>query len=155
MGSIVGAIESKECFRKILQNRLLQICFLIIAFIIINRPESEATYYIDGIASVVIVLITNNNEKIQKILSNKHTAQVGKKVIAIFLIHTVVYTIVGRWIMNCITNIPYILSFLIALIISWFLIILLAGPLMKAINWSTQRLTACLYTVYREKRYEQ
>lgn len=82
-------------YSDILKKPWCQAIMFISIFIFIKREESTITYVIQGILSVVLILLANTNAVVNKILDNKITAAGGQICMAIFLIHRIVYTILS------------------------------------------------------------
>lgn len=57
MGSVAIWMESKSCIQRALQKWWIRLILFIIIFIIIKRPESNLTYFIDGVCSLIFILL--------------------------------------------------------------------------------------------------
>ncbi|MCI6227188.1 MAG: hypothetical protein PUD70_04165 [Firmicutes bacterium] len=92
LGTLLPELVESAYFK----NKPFRLLLLIISFFSIQRPENTLTYILDGFFAVIVICIVENSEKAKKVLSNKVTASLGKRSMAIYVIHTLTYSIVGQ-----------------------------------------------------------
>ena len=144
LGALIGCLEQNKRFKRVCSWIPVQIAFAAISFFVVKRPESETTYFLDGLISAGLVLIIGHNTALQRILSNRYIASVGKRVMAVFLIHVVMYNLVGGFVIERTAWMPYRFSFLTAMAASWISILLVSRPLLAVINQATETVAGLL-----------
>ena len=112
--------ELKE--HALLKNRMMSCIFFLVSFWIIKRPENSLTYILDGLFAVIMLCIIENNLYLRKVLSNNVTASLGRRTMAIFVIHPITYSIVGEYLFahyNLSVKVIWLLCFVIICILSY------------------------------------
>lgn len=122
-------------FQKNMSKPVVQIILILIAFSIIKRPESDLTFFIDGISSVLILAIISYNPKVQKVLCNDVFSYFGKHSMGIFLLHPVLYDRTGRLIFSIWPDTK--ITFLVAFIASVSITVLASILVVRLINYVT------------------
>ena len=107
----------------------------IAVFFLIKRPESLLTYVIDGICASLLILVLSESRYIRKILEWKPLSAQGKNTMAMYLIHVVVYRLVGMT--AGLDSDSSALLFVIILIVSWLLVVVLSFPLTNLLDAMT------------------
>ena len=131
LGAVAAVIINNHI--PIFKNWLVKFFITAVIFFAIKRPESKETFLLNGLCSAALLIVVENSSSLQKILSVPFFANQGKNVMAIFLIHPLIYTILGNYLMNK-YYLPYGIRFLVTMTICWIVIILISYPLTSLIN---------------------
>lgn len=134
-GDIIILLLKNKKTRALFENPWIQTLIFILIFVFVKRPESTQTYLIDGICSTGLIMIVMNNRKLNAILSNKYFAKVNKNYMGIYLIHKLVYLILGGYILYNFTNIRFVIRFWLAYILCLAAVIILAYPLDAMVHY--------------------
>lgn len=126
MGSLVKCILDNERCVTVLQKKWIRILIFAILFVILKREESNLTYLIDGIGMSLFILVLCTWNVLQKFFGHKLWNTVNQNYMGVFLIHELVYVILGPRMINGLLMIPYKLRLLIAYVICFVLISVLA-----------------------------
>lgn len=143
MGSCLFHLVKIDSVMRFFKQWYVQIVALVSVWFIIQRSESTSTYFIDAIASIVLLLIFFSNKVFQKFLNNKLLSSLGKYSMEMFLIHPAVYSVIGKRFFNfLISNIGIDIN--VSWLLTWgfclVLIIILAFPVKKIISFITNRI---------------
>lgn len=125
LGTFIPELIESKCF----QNKYLNFLWVFITFIAIKREESNLTYILDGLFALTVICIIENSNIVKKVLSNRIMASLGKRTMAIFVIHPIIYTITGQWLFN---NCEF--EFVPVWLICFFVICVLSYPVTYIFN---------------------
>ena len=132
---LLGALS--VCFAKmewkLFQKRWFRILCLISTFVLVKRDEGYWTYFIDGVLVCWLLLTIESGKMIQKICDNP-ISNIGAKSMGIFLIHPIVYQLVGPCLFRLFGFFPYKVNFLCSLMSCFVIIVVLAYPLTWVIH---------------------
>ena len=134
IGCIVSILHEKKAMISFFSKTITRILFLIIAAVIIIRPESFLTFLLDGISAGIIVLVIGNSPLLQKLLSSRFISVQGKNTMAIFLIHVVVYSLLGGYLFKVLPMGNYNVVFILIMLLCWIVTVLLSFPITKMLN---------------------
>lgn len=125
--------QDPRAYRKVLENRWVQLLLVVAVFFAVKRSESDVTYVIDGLCAALMLAVISMNSKAEKLFSAPALVFMGKYSMGIFLLHPLVYTRLGGVILSCTAASPLmlLLTFLLCVVVT----VLLSFPLVKAINW--------------------
>ena len=134
IGAVIAVLEKEKYIGLIFSKWYIRIIATVIILIIIKRPETNVTYLIDGICSGMLILIISFFPGLQRGLSIRFFSSQGKNLMAIFLIHTTVYNVIGKWLFDLFSFSDYSVSFLTVGMCCWVIIVLLSYPITYMIN---------------------
>ena len=134
IGALAAELRNKEIIKKAGSIWWIKLLVVVGIFFIIKRKESAVTYLIDGICSGLLLLVIEYSPRIQRLLNRRFFAKQGECTMAIFLVHVVVYFIVGKRMFVLLESLPYKFSFIITLLCCWIIIILISIPVTKMLN---------------------
>ena len=134
IGAVVAVFEKQGCIKKVANKWYVRIAVLLFILIIIKRPEADITYLIDGICSGMLILLIMFWPQLQKALSIRIFSSQGKNHMAVFLIHTTVYNVIGKWLFSVFSFSEYLVSFVTVALCCWIINILLSYPLTYIFN---------------------
>lgn len=152
LGNVVALLLNDGfVLRALKTRRVIRLVLCIIAYGITKVPvETNLGYMAYGIATVLIILVINSSDLMNSLLSINWFAFLGRYSWGFFLVHALIYHIVGRYIFNMemYTNqngyvIRFILCFLTCLVCN----IVVSVPLTKTINWVSNKLEKFLEQV--------
>lgn len=95
-GTLIPDLVEKAYFK----DEPFRLVLLIVSFFSIQRAESLLTYILDGFFAIIVICIVENSDKAKRVLSNKVTASLGKRTMAIFVIHPLTYCVIGQWLFD-------------------------------------------------------
>ena len=150
IGALVAVFEQKKLLREAMKKYWIKILIAAGIFILIKRKESNITYLIDGICSGAFLLLIEFSPRIQAVICRHHFIVYGKNIMAIFLIHVVIYATVGKWMFALLTGFPYIISFVLTVVSCWIIILLVSIPVTRLLNCSLKRISFLLDKYIRE-----
>ena len=127
-------------YRSMLRKWYVQIPLVVISWFLVHRQECEVTYYIDTIVSFILLLLLLllfHNELIQSVFSCRIISYFGRYTMEILLIHTIVYYVLGRRVINMLfmNKIELELAWLITWGVCIFIILMLAIPTKRVIYY--------------------
>lgn len=134
LGALVAVLKEKDIVRKAGSKWWVRLLVVIGIFFVVKRKESNITYLIDGICSGLLLLVIEYSPPIQQLLNRKFLAKQGETTMAIFLLHTVVYAIVGKYLFALMESFPYKIAFILTLIGCWTITVLISIPVTKLLN---------------------
>lgn len=152
MGSLVFLLLKKEKVKGIVSNIYVKTVLCFFVFFAIKRTESQMTYYMDGIAASVFLMVTECSSLLKRILSApKALSYLGKTTMAMFLLHPVLFFYVGNALFSTKYFYPSLgVSFVLVLCIS-FIVLIPASILLQwgfdafngfvSISFSTSRIS--------------
>ncbi len=111
-----------------------------ILFILIKRDESNFTYFIDGICSVILIMLSSADSILHNILENKFTASIGRMSMAIFILHPIIYTHLAPILFRLMEKTNYTLSFLLTWVLCFIAIVLISCPVTYALNFTAKKI---------------
>lgn len=136
MHTIIAKLNQNIKWKDILRNKWLQACLLLISFVMIQRPESNATFVLYGISGFIILTVLFQNETIQKMLDKKWLRFLGSVSFEFYLVHIPVQTVVSFYIYLFFMNrINIDLAFVISYILTLGIDILLAYTYKHFLKW--------------------
>lgn len=133
LGNLMALILQDARTQSVL-TPINQIVLLLLCLVIINRPESNVTFVIDGIASMIFIIIVANNRFLQTVLNNKFLSGIGKNYLGIYMLHPLIYETMGKWILNEWLTLPYKIRFLTSYLLCFVVILLLSVPFTIFVN---------------------
>lgn len=123
--ALMGALAPNILKRKYL-NKWVKVVLFVFSSLLIWQDESITTYIFDGVFTLVLLLIIENSNNLINILSYRITSSLGANSMAIFIIHPLIYTYVGKMLFgNYLSTggmhlfVGYIICFLITCILSF------------------------------------
>ena len=127
-------------FQKFAIKPLIQVFMILIALFIIKRSESDLTYVLDGISSLLIMTVISYNQKIQKPLCNDALSYLGKYSMGIFLLHPTIYSNVGQFVYSRFSDskTTFLLAFSASVVITIPLSIIIVGLINRFSNILTK-----------------
>ena len=131
MGNIAALIESNEKLMKPFLKRAVRILIYLIAFFAIKQPSADIRYLVDGVAVLLVIPALSGSSVLTKVLDCRALASPGKNTMAIYLIHVVIYHIIGDRVIDASAS-PS--SFLLSFVVSWAVIVLLSYPVNALLN---------------------
>lgn len=137
MGACMFLLVEKDAVLHFVSHWYVGVLIAVCSWCAVQRNESEMTYVIDAISSVAVLTVIFANEALKKILSIRAISVLGGYSMEMFLIHPLIYSLIGRRFYNGITangmkiEIAWFLTWLLCLA----LIIVLALPLKKLIGY--------------------
>lgn len=150
MGGIVVWLESCPCVCRALEKWWLRAALLLAAFFAIQRQESDTTFFIDGIFSVILILALQHSTWLRRILSLKWVARIGRNSMAILLIHPSLYVFLGPGCFACLAALPYRYAFLLTWAICFAVVVALSFPLTAALDRGSRLAAELLQTLYEK-----
>lgn len=136
LGNLVAIAMSNEKFMSVFGHVWVRWPVYLAVFILIKRPESWQTYAVDGLCASLMILALSESRYIRKVLDWEPLAAQGKNTMAMYLVHVVVYRLVGMAAGLGSDSSPA--YFLIIMIVSWALIVALSFPLTKLLDALTK-----------------
>ena len=135
MGNVAAELMDEPHVRKTLSHRWVRILIYIAAINVIKGPESNIRYMIYGVVSMVMIITLKDSTIVRKGLEWKPVSGPGRNSMAIYLIHGVLYRIIGGLILgNAGGGTAYLLLFITALVLSWAVIIAASYPLTRMLD---------------------
>ena len=131
MGNIAAAAESKEKLMKPFGSRAFRILIYLAAFAAIKQPNADIRYLVDGAAVLLVILALSKSTVLAKALSCKALASPGKITMAIYLMHVIVYHLIGERVIDASVSLN---SFIISLIVSWAVTVFISYPVNDLLN---------------------
>ncbi len=131
LGNLTVLFSRDDTFENILKRKAVKIFLLLLIFLLIKRSESELTYLIDGIGSLIFLLVVKNSDFLKRIFGTRFFAAQGKNVMAIYLFHTCFFIKGGKLFFNILSFLPYKVQFVLVLVLCWIALILFSYPM----NW--------------------
>ncbi|MBQ9166748.1 MAG: acyltransferase [Oscillospiraceae bacterium] len=147
-GNILSLLLREDRLSRYLKNGWLQATLLVAVFFLVKHSESTVTYLVDGLCSVLLLLIIAYNAPVQNVLNHKFLAGLGKNCMAIYLIHPLVYNAAGPGLFQLLAAVPYRFRFPAVWLLCFALIVLCSYPVMAVINWSNGKVSkgiSCLF----------
>lgn len=129
LGTLIPDIKELKYF----ENNIVKLVLFIICFCLIQGPEDERVHFFCGVYAVIVICIIENSPSIEKFFSNKFISFLGTNTLAILLIHTVVYEVVGSFIFSSFLN-PIGFGFILGLIICFAITCLVSIPITYLFN---------------------
>ena len=127
-GCLVSRATLYSSGNRILSYRFIRVVLFLFAVLIIQRNESDLTFFLDAVSASLLVLLSENSPLFQKMLNWRVSSIIGENGMGIFLIHPHTYMIIGPQLFRLTSVWPYFLSFVVVLLICWFVTVLLAIP---------------------------
>ena len=92
LGAFAASLQAWEPFRKTVFRVpvLPQLVLWGVALVIIKRPEGYLTYFLDGVACVLMILAVKNSRVLMRIFDNKYLAFCGRYTMEMYLMHLIV-----------------------------------------------------------------
>lgn len=114
LGNIVyeACDRPEQLYCPILRNRFWVLGITVLSWIFINREESTLTYLLDGLFGMMLLVSLHNSPRLQKVFGIRWLAFLGRYSMSIFLVHVLVYTILGRVLFDIIQFPRYAVEFL-------------------------------------------
>lgn len=147
MGTMIDDLLEHSQFLK---KPCCQAVMFIAIFILIKRKESTTAYIIQGIVSLILILLANTNALVNKILNNKLTAAGGQFCMAIFLIHRIVYTILSGPLYSAFDSLNRNFATLLIWIIDTIVIMGLSYYVNKMLNYTSNKLFSTIEKIERK-----
>lgn len=116
MGNLLYGLQHNETCAALMRKKPVQLLLFIIVFFAVKRPESNVTYVIDGICSMLVLLIISGNETFQKVLSCKPLSYLGKNSLGIYILHPLTYTLLGAPLFELLSPVRYSVVFIVVFI---------------------------------------
>ena len=130
MGSCLVYITKEEPIINGINKWYLQLTLIVICWFVLPRKESATAYIIDGIVSFILLVICFSSSIIKRVLSINWLSRLGQYSMEIFLIHTLVYSTLGRKAFNYISRYESLkLSWVLTWLICLLCIIVLSFPI--------------------------
>ncbi len=145
LGNLAALFYIDDRFENILKRKSVKIFLLLLIFLLIKRSESELTYLIDGMCSLIFLLVVKKSDFLKRIFGIRIFASQGKNVMAIYLFHTCFFIKGGKLLFNILSFLPYKIQFLLILILCWCALILFSYP----INWILNKILSVFSTKMR------
>lgn len=136
MGDLVAMAMANEKLMSIFRYVWVRWPVYAIVFFAIKRPESSLTYVIDGLSASLIILALSESRRIRKVLEWEPLAAQGKNTMAMYLVHVVVYRLVGM--AAGLDESSPGAFFLLIMAVSWALVVTLSFPLTKLLDLLTK-----------------
>ncbi|MGN0353552.1 MAG: acyltransferase family protein [Muricoprocola sp.] len=133
LGNLMALILKDTRTQSVLKP-INQVILLLLCLAVINRPESNVTFIIDGIASMIFIIIVANNRLLQTVLNNKFLSGIGKNYLGFYMLHPLIYETMGKWILNEWLVLPYKIRFLTSYLLCLIVIVLLSVPFTVFVN---------------------
>lgn len=138
MGSALFILVNNEVIISLFSKWYTELILVMVVWFVIQRDESDITYIIDALASVILLIIVFANERIQMVLNNVVLCSLGKYSMELFLIHPLVYDKIGKSVVyntlikfGVLNTLAYIMAWLFSLIIMLVLVV----PVRKIIEF--------------------
>ncbi len=102
IGNLIALImrDDKKLIYRAFSNPFVQIIMLVFVFFIIKRPESRTTFMIDGICSLMIIMILCTSKPLGRALSIKPLAYVGRHSMGLYIMHPIVSRLLGAYLIE-------------------------------------------------------
>lgn len=136
MGNLVAIAMSNEKFMSVFRHIWIRWPVYLAVLFLIKRPESWQTYLIDGICASLMILALSESRYIRKVLDWEPLAAQGKNTMAMYLVHVVVYRLVGS--AAGLGSDSSAAMFIIIMIVSWALVVVLSFPLTRLLDALTK-----------------
>ena len=136
MGNIVAVAMANDKIMSLFSCIWIRWAIYLTAFFLVKRPEGNLTFIIDGICTVLLILAFSESKHIRKALDWEPLSSQGKNTMAMYLIHVVVYRLVGM--AAGLNESSSVLLFVAIMIVSWALIVALSYPLTKLLDAVTR-----------------
>lgn len=147
MGNVVFLINSEEekpsgwkaAIQRLINRPLVQCLLCVVVYFIIRRPESRLTYFIDGISSVLILLVISHNRFARSLLEFKPIAYFARYSEGVFLLHPVVYQIAGAKLIKLLLDrdVRFRAAFIVSFAVCYFATVLLSVWMVKGLDQMT------------------
>lgn len=136
-------LENKKV-GKFLAISPIRALLLILTFFFVREEGRDLTQLLNGIRSLMILLVLEKSRILQKMLNIRILAATGKNVMSIFLLHVPVLVVLGDWLFRKTSGFDYKFSFFISMITCWCVTALLAQPLNMILNQILRHFTKLL-----------
>ncbi len=155
LGSLVALLLKNEKVKALFGKVYVKMIICILIFLMVKRPESRMTYYVDGIASMLFLTVGECSATLRKILGKcGPLSYLGKCTMPLFLLHPLVFSLVGTALFSTKYFYPGLwISFLLVFVICWGILIPSAILLQKALDLYNKQI-ARLTAGYTEERKE-
>lgn len=131
MGNLVYILENDKFVAGLVSHRIVRIAVYLIFFFAIKRSSSDLTFIIDGTVCSMVLIALSKSTMLTKLLNNRAMASAGRNTMAIYLIHNIIYEAIGG---AMISEAHFVSTFLVALVISWVVIVLISYPVTKLLD---------------------
>ncbi len=152
MGNLV-ARYSLNPHPDLFRFRLVRIALWVVLFFGIKRKESAETYMIDGVCCAIMIMIIMRGSIVQKVLNCRILSKIGEQNMAIYILHPLIYVILGKQMFKWLAFMPYKWAFLITLVTCFAAIVLASFPTMWLINTATKYISIGVKRVQASKLY--
>lgn len=139
-GTLIPYIEKNhDIWRRKWTKYLLFILFFVIGY----RDESNIAYIMWGISSIILIMLVESSGLLKGILEGFLFQKLGKYTMSVFIIHVLVYQLIGAWLLGTMNKLPNGLSMLLCYFICLILIVLISIPLTNILDLIYKK-TVCL-----------
>ena len=133
MGNLIVIAEEQRAL-SFLKYRLVRIGIWIVLFFAIKQPVSDMAYIIQGVCCTIMILLIMRGSIVKKMLNLKVMSSIGRRGMAIFLIHVVFYRALGPILFQAFSFLPYTGAFWSTFVICFVVTIIAAYLVMWIID---------------------
>lgn len=135
MGNLLAKYKDFDC--AVLKHRIVRVLLWVVLLILIRRPESNLTYLIQGGCCMVMIYLIMQGTVIKAILNNRFTGKIGEKGMGVFLLHPLLYTLLGPVFFDLFSSFPAPVTFFISMVLCFVVIVIFSFPVVFIIQWLT------------------
>lgn len=136
VGNLLGMFMARKITIRLLKHRVVRIVSLVLLFFAIKLP----TYLFDAVWCSLIIIVIENSTITKKILNNKFTSYLGQQGMGVYLFHPICYSVLGPYLFDWLSPLPYELSFCLTIITCLVVIIVISIPSVKFINFVIKKI---------------
>lgn len=97
LGNVVALLEDDKYINGLFEKKHIQYIALFLAYIMSKKSsEDSLTYLLYGISCVLFLFVLRKHTSLRTLFSNRLTAFLGRNSWGFFLVHVLVYNVMGR-----------------------------------------------------------
>lgn len=139
---IMGTLIPDLMRSKVWNNKVLALLLFLLFFYLIKQRECALTFILDGIFTVVMICIIENSIFLRRCMSNKLIASLGARTMAIFVIHPILYMVIGNCLFGSVFDKTGI-GFVFVWIFCWVVICVVSYPVTYIFNLYGKLFSIC------------
>ena len=141
LGCFVAVWQDNKTVERIMSRWYLQLLAIVISFHFIKADhESFRLFILQGVFCVVLLMVTMNNTKIEKIMGAHFWTKFNRSYFSLYVFHMLLFRSIGKKMLYMDGAMPFKYRFVLVFLLLTLIIILLSKPLDIVVNFVARHL---------------
>ena len=141
LGCFVAVWQDSKLVKKIMGHWYVQLIAIVVTYAAIRTDhESFLLYVLQGVFCVTILVVTMNNDTLEKIMGAPIWTKFNRSYFSLFIFHNLLLKHLGKKLMYMDGSMPFKFRFILVFLLITLIIIVLSKPLDKVVGFITKRI---------------